>query len=85
MTNLTQPELILTTYLVLALQIVIYFVVARHVPARSLQEDGSPLLHREEQVSPRQSLQEEDHLLPRHHSGESCPPLRGEIIQVMIN
>ena len=51
------------------------FVVAGDVPPCSLQEDGSPLLHRQEQVSPRQSLQEEDHLLSRHHSGNGCTPV----------
>ena len=47
-------------------------VVAGDVPPGSLQEDGRPLLHREEQVPPGESVQEEDHLLSGHHSGK-CP------------
>ena len=41
------------------------------VPARALPEDGSSLLHREEQVPPGPCVQEEDHLLPRRHLGKN--------------
>ncbi len=42
-------------------------ISARFVLACPLQEDGSPLLHREEQGQDRPRLPQEDHLLSRHH------------------
>ena len=40
-----------------------------YVPPSSVQEDGSPILHCQEQVSSWKSLQKEDYLLSRHHLG----------------
>ena len=69
MTSLTTTEF-LTLFYIFAAEFIFQFVLVGDVPASSVQKDGSPILHRQEQVSSWKSLQKEDHLMSRNHLGK---------------
>ena len=69
MTSLTTTEF-LTLFYIFAAEFIFQFVLVGDVPASSVQKDGSPILHCQEQISPWQSVQKKDYFLSGHYPGD---------------